>query len=238
MASGIFHRRAAGSSTSSAIPPQPVLASTRSPGLTLVTPSPTALTTAEGWARGANGRSGLNWYLSSIISTSGKLTPIALTEITAWPGLASGEGTSSSTRVSGPPTALLNNAFMSALPVVFLRSRDASPAERMFEERRGFGLCPRVPYIRRSPKGFPPLGRDPRHFSCAKRAARDREAEPFRADADRARGGADRGRGRASGEGPQAGEPALALDPPLRRHRLLADERCRRGDAREPRRGP
>ena len=115
MESGIFHSRFAGSSTSSAMAPQPVLARMRSPGFTLVTPSPTDFTTPESSPPGEKGRSGLNWYLSSMISTSGKLTPMALTEITAWPAFGSGFGTSSRTRVSGPPTALLNSAFMSAL---------------------------------------------------------------------------------------------------------------------------
>ena len=95
------------------MPPEPVLARMRSPTLTLVTPSPTALTTPDSSPPGENGRGGLAWYLSSIISTSGKFTPTALTEITAWPGLASGAGMSSTTRVSGPPTTLLSTAFMS-----------------------------------------------------------------------------------------------------------------------------
>src|SRR6185503_5135074 len=116
MESGIFTSRLASSASCSAMPPQPVLPSTRSPGFTWVTPSPTDFTTPETSPPGANGRSGLNWYLSSMISTSGKFTPIALTSTTAWPGFAAGSATSSSTRVSGPPTALLNSAFISALP--------------------------------------------------------------------------------------------------------------------------
>ena len=71
MASGIGISRDASSASSSAIPPQPVLPSTRSPTLTLVTPSPTALTIPATSPPGANGRAGLNWYRSSMISTSG-----------------------------------------------------------------------------------------------------------------------------------------------------------------------
>ncbi len=121
MASGIFTSRCASSDSSSAMPPQPVLPSTRSPGLMWVTPSPTDLTAPAISPPGAKGRAGLNWYLSSMISTSGKLTPTALTETTAKPGLASGDGTSSRTRVSGPPTALLNSAFIVPSPGWFLR---------------------------------------------------------------------------------------------------------------------
>ena len=71
MVSGIVTSREASTAISSAMPPEPVLASTRSPTFTWVTPSPTALTTPEISPPGANGRGGLNWYLSSMISTSG-----------------------------------------------------------------------------------------------------------------------------------------------------------------------
>ena len=83
MASGSFHRRLAGRATFSAMPPQPVLARMRSPTFTLVTPSPTASMTPDSSPPGAKGRGGRAWYLSSIISTSGKLTPTALTAIRA-----------------------------------------------------------------------------------------------------------------------------------------------------------
>ncbi len=69
--SGILISRPASIASSSTMPPQVMLASTRSPGFTLVTPSPISLTTPDSSAPGANGRGGLNWYLSSMISTSG-----------------------------------------------------------------------------------------------------------------------------------------------------------------------
>ncbi len=95
MLSGMCHRRLAGSRTSSARPPQPVLARMRSPTFTLVTPSPIAFTTPDSSPPGEKGRGGFIWYLSSIISTSGKLMPTALVLITANPGRTSGEATSS-----------------------------------------------------------------------------------------------------------------------------------------------
>ena len=80
--------------THSAMPPQPTIPSTRSPGLTLVTPSPTASISPATSPPGENGRSGRNWYLSSIISASGKFTPHAWTRIRTSPGPGSGVSTS------------------------------------------------------------------------------------------------------------------------------------------------
>jgi len=71
MASGIGTTRAASSASSSAMPPQPVLARTRWPTVRWVTPSPSSLTTPATSPPGAKGRVGLNWYMSSMISTSG-----------------------------------------------------------------------------------------------------------------------------------------------------------------------
>ena len=80
-----------------------MIAITRSPGLHAVTPSPTAFTTPASSLPGEKGSGGFNWYLFSMISTSGKLTLAAFTEITASPGPGSGEATSSKTSDSGGP---------------------------------------------------------------------------------------------------------------------------------------
>src|SRR5439155_9466533 len=52
------------------------------------------------------------WYLFCMISTSGKFTPAALTEMTASPWRAVGGGTSSTTSESGGPYDLHNTAFI------------------------------------------------------------------------------------------------------------------------------
>src|SRR5882724_5709976 len=56
---------------------------------------------------GANGRGGLNWYLSAMISVSGKFTPAAFTAIRTWPLPTGLDGSSISLRLSGPPGASL-----------------------------------------------------------------------------------------------------------------------------------
>src|SRR5262245_34039192 len=85
---------------------------TRWPGCTLFTPSPTSFTTPESSLPGENGSGGLNWYLFSMMSTSGKLMLAALTEITASPGPGRGEGSSSSVSDSGGPNCLQRMAFI------------------------------------------------------------------------------------------------------------------------------
>src|SRR3954463_9944759 len=85
---------------------------TRSPGRILVTPEPTSLTTPASPLPGENGSGGLNWYLFSMMSTSGKLTLAAFTVTTTSPLPGTGEGTSSYTSVSGGPNALQRTAFM------------------------------------------------------------------------------------------------------------------------------
>src|SRR5436190_11071659 len=117
ISSGMAISRWASTAISCAIAPQPALPSTRWPTETPVTPSPSALTTPENSPPGENGRSGLNWYWSWMIRKSGKLTPQARISTTAWPALGCGLSTSSSTRVSGPPTALLSSAFIKVSPV-------------------------------------------------------------------------------------------------------------------------
>ncbi len=94
------------------MPPLPIEAMTRSPTLKRATPSPSSFTTPAISAPGAKGKGGLNWYLFSMISTSGKLTPQALTWIAIWPGPGLGEGTSLRTSISGGPYSLQSMAFM------------------------------------------------------------------------------------------------------------------------------
>src|SRR2546430_17223254 len=84
---------------------------TRSPGFHTLTPEPTSFTTPASSLPGENGSGGLNWYLFWMMSTSGKLTLAALTDTTASPGPARGEGSPSTTRVSGGPYCLPRNAF-------------------------------------------------------------------------------------------------------------------------------
>jgi hypothetical protein len=52
------------------------------------------------------------WYLFWMIRTSGKLTLAAFTDTTTSPGPGLGDGTSSTTRVSGGPNCLQITAFM------------------------------------------------------------------------------------------------------------------------------
>src|SRR3982751_3850959 len=85
---------------------------TRSPGRTFVTPLPTSFTTPASSLPGENGKGGLNWYLFWMMSTSGKLTLAALTEITTSPGPGCGGATSSTTSDSGGPYCLQSTAFM------------------------------------------------------------------------------------------------------------------------------
>src|SRR5208282_5304581 len=96
-------QRSASATTSSAKPPEPVETITLSPGFTFVTPSPVSLTKPATSPPGEKGSLGLNWYLSWIISTSGKLTPQAFTVTTTWPLPADGLGTSWTTISSGGP---------------------------------------------------------------------------------------------------------------------------------------
>ena len=66
---------------------------------------------------GANGKGGLNWYLPSMISVSGKFTPAACTSISTSFFFGSGLGRSSSTRVSAGPKALHSRAFIKVIPL-------------------------------------------------------------------------------------------------------------------------
>src|SRR4029077_13901362 len=70
---------------------------------------------------GAKGRGGLNWYLSAMISVSGKLTPAARTATRTWPLPSGLEGRSTSSRLSGPPGVSLSIARMSYAPVPVFR---------------------------------------------------------------------------------------------------------------------
>src|SRR6185295_10272474 len=115
--------------TSSANAPYPVIAITWSPGLRVVTPSPTAVTMPASSLPGEKGSGGFNWYLFSMISTSGKLTLAALTATTASPGPGTGDATSSKTSDSGGPNALQRIAFMSPQTITqFVFQEAGSPA--------------------------------------------------------------------------------------------------------------
>ncbi|SOZ77819.1 hypothetical protein CBM2621_A150276 [Cupriavidus taiwanensis] len=105
---------------------------TLSPGLTWVTPSPTALTTPASSEPGVNGRSGLAWYLFWMISTSGKLTAAALTSMTTSPLPGTRSGRVSRVSESGGPQALHSTAFILS-PVVWLACR----ASQAYAGRRG-----------------------------------------------------------------------------------------------------
>src|SRR3954469_16406642 len=63
-------------------------------------------------AAGENGNGGLIWYLPWIIKRSKKFSAADLIAITAWPGSATGSGTSASTRSSGPQYCEQRMAFM------------------------------------------------------------------------------------------------------------------------------
>src|SRR5882757_6715249 len=74
---------------------------------------------------GAKGRGGLNWYLSAMISVSGKLTPAARTATRTCPLPSGLDGSSTSFRLSGPPGVSLSIARMSYAPVSVFRPMTA-----------------------------------------------------------------------------------------------------------------
>ena len=129
MPSGIFISVAAGTVSFSLMPPQPGTAMTRSPTCTPLAPSPKASTTPASSPPGEKGRSGLNWYRSSMIRVSGKFTPTAFTVTSASPLPGTGSAISSTTSVSGPPAALDRTARMNSLPT------DRGPVARVHPER-------------------------------------------------------------------------------------------------------
>src|SRR5258706_785981 len=85
---------------------------TRSPGMKPCTPSPTCLTTPAISLPGEKGSSGLNWYLFWMRRTSGKFTPLALTETRSCRLPGAGDGMSSTSSASGGPQSLHRTAFM------------------------------------------------------------------------------------------------------------------------------
>src|SRR5512134_3011570 len=87
------------------------------------TPAPTSFTTPASSLPGENGSGGLNWYLFWMMSTSGKLRLAAFTEITASPGPARGDATSSTTSESGGPNCLHSTAFIVGLHYAYPRYR-------------------------------------------------------------------------------------------------------------------
>src|SRR6185503_5872501 len=94
---------------------------TRWPTLYSLTPSPSSvMSPAISWP-GANGRGGLNWYLSAMIKVSGKFTPAALTATRTWPLPSGLEGNSMSFRLSGPPGFSLIIARIGSAPSSMFR---------------------------------------------------------------------------------------------------------------------
>src|SRR5712691_5956418 len=114
--------------TSSAKPPQPMNAITRSPTFTESMPSPTSLTMPATSPPGAKGIGGLNWYLPWMMRVSGKFTPQAFTPTTTCPIPGLSVSTSSSTRLSGGPYSLHNTAFMILCPWPSMRSDECQNA--------------------------------------------------------------------------------------------------------------
>src|SRR5690349_24278101 len=110
---------------------------TLSPGLNAVTPEPTSLTTPASSLPGENGSGGLNWYLFWMMSTSGKLTLAARTEITTSPAPARGEGSSSSESDSGGPNWLQTTAFIAI--ECHMPTLTTDDGIRLFYEEAGAG---------------------------------------------------------------------------------------------------
>src|SRR5216684_7791400 len=110
--SGILTMELAGSAIFSRAPLWPQDATTRSPVFRPATPAPTLSITPAISAAGENGNGGLIWYLPWIIRRSKKFSAADLIAITASPALATGSGTSASTRSSGPQYCEQRMAFM------------------------------------------------------------------------------------------------------------------------------
>src|SRR5712672_4091590 len=110
--SGILTIVLAGSAIFSRAPLWPQEATTRSPTFRSVTPAPTLSMTPATSAAGENGNGGLIWYLPWIIRISKKFNAAALIAMMAWPGSATGSGTSASTRSSGWQYCEQRMAFM------------------------------------------------------------------------------------------------------------------------------
>src|SRR5512139_1075602 len=104
----------ASDSASSAKPPQPAKATTRSPGASPRTSAPTSFTTPANSLPGEKGSSGLSWYFPWMTSVSGKFTPAARTDTSTCRGPGRGDGTSSSASPSGGPSDRHRTAFTAA----------------------------------------------------------------------------------------------------------------------------
>src|SRR6185369_11799738 len=121
MLSGIGSSCPWSATTSLAYPPWPIMPIARCPTLYSPTPSPTSvMSPATSWP-GAKGRGGLNWYLSAMISVSGKLTPAALTATRTCPLPKGLDGISISFRLSGPPGVSLIIARIGLAPSSMFR---------------------------------------------------------------------------------------------------------------------
>ena len=94
IASGIGSTRAACVFTFSAKPPQPSRADHALTDLHAGHARADAFDDARDFAARRKRALGLNWYLSSMISASGKFTPAAFTAITTSPSPATGSGAS------------------------------------------------------------------------------------------------------------------------------------------------
>ena len=95
MPSGIRTTRSREMTTSSANPFHPHMPITRSPPEKSVTSAPTSMTSPATSPPGAKGNGGLNWYLFSMMSRSGKFTPAARTRMRTSVGPTSGRVVSS-----------------------------------------------------------------------------------------------------------------------------------------------
>src|SRR5437879_3134563 len=148
--SGIFTIVFAGSAIFSRAPLWPQEATTRSPTFRSVTPAPTLSITPATSAAGENGNGGLIWYLPWIIRMSKKFSAADLIAITAWPGSATGSGTSASTRSSGWQYCEQRMAFMDTPD--FRTHKEGWMLHAGFEaglqsDSDAFGLCAGRPSI-------------------------------------------------------------------------------------------
>ncbi len=109
--SGSFTNLSARIKTFSRAAPYPIDATTRSPGLSRVTPSPTASTTPANSAAGENGSVGLSWYFPAMISVSKKFSAAAFTRTTASPESRRGSGISLQFEIVRPAQTGAQNSF-------------------------------------------------------------------------------------------------------------------------------
>jgi hypothetical protein len=102
------------------------------PGRRWSTPSPTASTMPANSAPGTKGRGGLNWYLPSTISRSGKFRLAALMAMRTSPAAGSGVGRSCQRSASAPSRVSQSQACMGVLV-----GRGRAPADAPHDTQRG-----------------------------------------------------------------------------------------------------